>query len=82
MTEGEFADWQTYAAHRMLPFRRLQMQLAQVALVIAQVNGAKDLRLKDFLFDPEPELGAAEEMTADEEADFFDFRPVNKTPKG
>lgn len=52
MTERELADWTAYRAQWMLPTRRLQMQLAQVALMVAASGGAKNAKLQDFLFDP------------------------------
>lgn len=82
LTEAEFTDWQTYARHRMLPQRRIEMLLAQIALVLVRVNGNQHAKLADFLFDPQPAGGRlSEDMTADEEADFFDFKPVTKPPK-
>lgn len=75
MGEAEFKGWQVYAARRMLPQRRLEIYLAQIAMLIAVSNGAKDVDITDFLFDPaEPES----EPTAEEEAAFFDFKPRKK----
>ena len=45
MTEGEFVLWQHYARKKMLPARRLEMYLAQVAQVTA--GGS----LRDFILD-------------------------------
>lgn len=64
-----------YAARKLLPTRRVQLQLAQIALMVVRTAGAKEqLSLQDFLFDP------VEEGDADDEAaarDFFDFQPIN-----
>jgi len=77
LTEGEFQDWQAYAARRMLPQRRLELYLAQIALLIATtMGGAKNKKLSDFLFDPvDP---GSDEPTAEDEAAFFDFKPRNR----
>lgn len=65
----------------MLPSRRLQMQLAQIALEIAKLRGVQNVSLEDFMFDPE-DLGDDEdagdnEPTAEEAAEFFGFKPRN-----
>ena len=56
------ADLEIYARYtrrRGFPGRRLEMLLAQVSLVLAQVNGNDHLRLSQFLFDPvDPEQQA------------------------
>lgn len=56
----------------MLPSRRVELYLAQIALVVAKTAGAKDVDLRDFLFDPD------EELTTDDVHEFFDFKPRNK----
>lgn len=82
MSEPEFQAWQIYAARRMLPQRRMELYMAQIAMQVAMLIAThrgerKDFSLADFLFDPaEPEA----EPTAEEEAEFFDFRP--RKPKG
>jgi hypothetical protein len=76
MSEPEFQAWQVYAARRMLPQRRMEMYLAQIAMLIAAtMGGVKNAELSDYLFDPaEPE----HEPTAEEEAAFFEFKPRAK----
>jgi hypothetical protein len=76
LTETELSDWQAYAHRRMLPQRRLELYLAQIAMLIAKtMGGAQNVRLTDFMFDPAgPDI--ADEMTAEEEAEAFGFRPV------
>lgn|GEM_PF-2463281 len=75
LPESEFRDWQRYAARRMLPARRVELYLAQIALLIdTRLGSAKDVTLSDYLFDPvEPDDD--DEPTADEEAAFFAFNP-------
>jgi hypothetical protein len=67
----ELALYQQYAIKRMLPGRRMEMHMAQICSVLAQVNGNKDVGTMDFLFDPEddsiPDLEATKE--------FFGFNP-------
>ena len=60
----------------MLPQRRLELYLAQIAMLIAKtMGGAQNVRLTDFMFDPAgPDI--ADEMTPEEEAEAFGFRPA------
>jgi len=51
MSEREFRQWIAYASKRLLPTRRLEAYLAQVASVLAQTAGNSDLTLVDFLLD-------------------------------
>lgn len=46
MSEAEFIEAQVYAAQRMLPFRRLETQLARVCMYVAK---NKDASLSDFM---------------------------------
>ena len=49
MTERELMQWQSYAARRMLPMRRLELYLAQIALVVVKAaGGAKNATLADL----------------------------------
>jgi hypothetical protein len=82
MSLADLQLYQRYTARRGFPGRRVELLLAQVALVLAQVNGNKDARLSHFLFDPpaddlpgsdEPPLSA--EQAAQQVADFFGFAP-------
>ncbi len=65
------ADLQLYQRHtqrRGFPGRRVELLLAQVALVLAQVNGNQGLSIADFLMDPKEAEPAAERNLAG----FFD----------
>jgi hypothetical protein len=84
LTEDELQDWRRYAAHRMLPQRRIELLLAQIAQLIAAYCGrVPNTRLQDYLFDPVPAAstvstalsGSTEELHA-----FFEFKPRRKTP--
>lgn len=76
LPEREFVLYQHYAAKRMLPWRRIQLQLARLSMIVAAANGAKNIELSDFLFDP---LEDAPQLTAEEQAEsareFFGFAP-------
>lgn len=58
----------------MLPSRRVELYLAQIAMQVAQLRGAQNVSLEDFMFDP-GDAGGEDEPTAEEEAAFFDFKP-------
>lgn len=45
--------YQRYTARRGFPGRRVELLLAQVALVLARVNGNQGADISDFLMDPE-----------------------------
>lgn len=75
MTEHEFRGWQQYAARRMLPTRRMEFYLAQIALLMAKTMGnQQEATLADYLFDPNAEALEDELETAKE---VFDFSPRN-----
>lgn len=56
----------------MLPSRRVELYLAQIAMQIAMSRGVQNMELSDFMFDP---VDDEDEPTAEEEAAFFDFKP-------
>ena len=58
MPAADVALYQRYTARRLFPGRRLELLLANLALLLARVNGAEHLTLQDFLFDPPEESGA------------------------
>lgn len=80
MTERELGDWTLYAKRRMLPQRRLELYLAQIAMMVGVcMSGRKDAKLSDYLFDPpEDDHGDDEEPDADEVRAAFGFNPVKK----
>jgi hypothetical protein len=78
MTEHELRQWREYAARFLLPTRRIQMQLAQIALLIAVcMGGAKDAKLQDFLFDPPPKPTKKQKQQLADAIEFFKFAPRN-----
>jgi hypothetical protein len=73
MTESEFRTWQRYVQKRMLPARRVELQLARICQLIAvTMGGAKDATVMDYMLhvaderpenaDPEGDLEAAKEV--------------------
>lgn len=82
MTEEELRDWRTYDNRFILPSRRLQLQLAQIAMLIAVcMGGAKDAKLEDYLFDPPPTPKETKRML-DDAKQFFGFAPRKKVKRG
>lgn len=78
MSERELIEWQHYAARRMLPHRKTHMLLAQIALWVARVAGAKDVTLSDFMLDPIDQVEDAE-ISADDVAAFFGGTVIRTT---
>ena len=75
MRESELVRWDKFRLRRGLPMRRLEVQLAQIALILAKTAGAKNVNLSDFLlFDEPPDaLEAAK--------DAFGFKPKGRRTK-
>lgn len=75
MTQAEFGRWLTYASKRALPTRRIELLLAQIAMLIARtMGGVTDTTIKDYLFDP-PEQAVVD---LDAARQFFGYRPRKK----
>lgn len=80
MPLAELLDWQAYTRKRLLPSRRVEFYLAQIALLIAQtMGGARNAKLTDFLLEPQPQ----QVVTVDDDQlehliEAFDFKPRNK----
>lgn len=54
MPERVLRLYESYGEQRGFPSRRLEIHLAQIAMLIAQtMGGAKNVSLSDFLFDPQ-----------------------------
>jgi len=51
LPERDFRSWMAYNRRRGLPSRRLELYLAQIALMVMRAAGAENLSLSDFLFD-------------------------------
>jgi hypothetical protein len=64
MPVSDLAIYRRYTARRGFPGRRLELLLAQVSSVLAQVNGNRDARVEHFLFDPvDPEAAEAQRLS-------------------
>lgn len=74
MTEAEFTSWRLHAAKYALPFRRLELQLAQIAMFIARyIGGASNDSIRDYLFDPPDPVADVEAARK-----AFDYKPRKK----
>jgi hypothetical protein len=81
MTAADLALYQRYTARRMFPGRRIEKLLAQVSMVLAQVNGHK-ARLADYLFDPpDDDDEDGPKVTPDEVASALNFTPRKRPPR-
>lgn len=79
LKERELKQWAAYSRKYILPTRRRDLYLAQVSMILAKVNGAKDVSLEDFMFDPPPEIDPVHQLKAAIEA--FGFKPRKKRGK-
>lgn len=79
MPEREFARWRRYASRRGLPMRRLEIYLAQIAMLIAQTMGGSTATLRDFLFDAEPE---PEQIDVKALQEAFGYKPSKVRKRG
>lgn len=77
MTEAEFREWQHFAAKRMLPARRIELQLARICHLIAvTMGGAKEATVQDYMLtDPEEPAPLTAEDEVEAAKDVFQFRP-------
>ena len=75
----ELHAWHAYAQRRLLPSRRVEIYLAQIALLIAKtMGGARDAKLSDFLIQPPPErrpVIVVDEKQVERLIEAFAFKP-------
>lgn len=76
MTEREFVGWQAYAAKRLLPTRRMELYLAQIAAVVARSMGGSTGTVVDFLLQP-VDASAPDEDEVEELRRAVGFNPRN-----
>lgn len=76
MTEEELHRWARYAARNALPFKRLEIMLAQLSAIIAKtMGGAKNVTANDFMLHA-PEDALPNNVTRIEVARrAFNFKP-------
>lgn len=82
MHERELRAWQIYAARRLLPSRRVEFYLAQIAMLIAKtMGGARNATLADFMLQlpkaPLPD-DFDEDAHVEQMIEAFQFKPRNK----
>lgn len=57
MTEAELQRWSVYAGRHALPFRRLEILLAQLSMIVARsMGGVKDAKVADFMLQEPDDL--------------------------
>jgi hypothetical protein len=78
MPEAELQRWSVYAGRHLLPFRRLEILLAQLAMIVARtMGGAKDAKVADFMLkEPEDLPGNVTRIETARQA--FGFAPRRK----
>lgn len=80
LPERDFRSWMAYNRRRGLPSRRLELYLAQIALMVMRAAGAENLLLSDFLFDEKDSDADAlppngEEDELQDVMDALEFKP-------
>jgi len=58
LTERDFQAWMRFASARGLPWYRIELHLAQIALMIVRVAGVENVELSDFMFDADKSVPA------------------------
>lgn len=83
LTESELGQWVRYARMPGMPWRRIELYLAQLALMVARgpLENAQTMTLKDFMFEteaerPDEELDGEDLVDAAREA--FGYAPRKK----
>lgn len=77
MTERDLSRWIAYVRKRQFPSFRLEVYIAKLTMVVAQVmGGAKDAKLSDFIleFDSDAPM-EDDDFDVDDVHEAFDFRP-------
>lgn len=79
MTHRELRQWARYVRDHLLPFRRLEIYLAQIALGVARLGGNDTATLHDFMIDFGPERAeVVREPDAQAARAAFAFNPRKK----
>lgn len=74
LSEKEFLKWSRYSERYMLPQRRLELYLAQIAMWAARGPTTAECTLQDFLFDPPENITPQEAFEND--AELLGFNPT------
>lgn len=77
LSEKEFLKWDRYSTRYMLPQRRLEVYLAQIAMWIAKtgMQGMEGAVVQDFLFDP-PDFPMLPEDALKNDMEVLGFAPT------
>jgi hypothetical protein len=80
MTERELRRWVRYVQRKLLPTRRLEVYLAQIAQMIAiTMGGAKDAKISDYLIEIEAaDAVSVDDIDVEDVREAFDFNPRNR----
>ncbi len=79
MTEAELQRWSVYVRRNLLPFRRLELLLAQVSMLIAAtMGGAKNVKLKDYMLKELEEELPANVTRIEDKRKAFGWNPQRK----
>jgi C4-dicarboxylate transporter len=75
MPERDFRRWIKYSNRKALPLRRLELYLAQIAMLIAHTMGGSEAPLASFLFDPKAADEPVTKVAMQELKQAFGFAP-------
>ncbi len=79
MTEAELQRWSVYVRRNLLPFRRLELLLAQVSMLIAgTMGGVKNVKLKDYMLKELEEELPANVTRIEDKRKAFGWNPHKK----
>ena len=79
MTEAELNRWARYASTRGLPYKRIEVLLAQVSFLIARtMGGAKDVKVEDFMLKERREELPANVTRIEDKRKAFNWNPHKK----
>mgnify|MGYP000272899799 CR=1 FL=1 len=74
MSGVELGLWVRRAERRALPWRRVELHLAQIAMQVARLSGS-GASLSDFLLDPPDDPSTTD--GSEDAAEYFGFSPRN-----
>lgn len=81
MPEADFAEAQHYAARHMLPWRRIEIMLAQLTAQVAAGRGLKDVTVDEFMIRIREAEDDAAPVTTEEARQAIGFKPTAKRRK-
>lgn len=82
MPEAELQRWAIFARRNALPFRRLELMLAQLTTIVAKTAGAKNVKVSDFMLkEPEDDELPANVTRLEVARKAFGFAPRGRKAK-